>query len=181
MKFSNLAKTMFSVMLVMLLASLSFVKAHEHHMNMMQKPSPAFEKIKQLVGTWNGSSEMMGGKMTDFTVSYELTAGGTAVLEREFVGTPHEMVTLYYPEGNHVALTHYCMLGNRPHMILTKISGNTLSFEMKGNSGIASSKEPHMHHLNLTFVDADHLKAEWTQNVNGKKGQVTIMELTRKS
>lgn len=157
------------------------VRADEHTMNMSQHKTPVeFEKLKQLLGTWTGTNTMHGKEM-DYTVTYELTAGGSAVLERLFVGTPREMVSVYYPEGNHVVMTHYCMLGNQPHMTLQKVSGNTLSFGMQGTSGITSSKEAHMHHLNLTLMDPNHIKAEWTSYQNGKKNDVVVMELTRKS
>ncbi len=43
-------------------------------------------------------------------------AGGHAVEEREMVGSPHEMLTIYHMEGSDLVATHYCMLGNRPRM-----------------------------------------------------------------
>jgi len=156
------------------------LSAHGHHS--MGKTSPEFDKIKQLVGTWGGTTTMMGEKEPmNYTVTYELTAGGTAILEREFAGSPHEMVSVYYMDGNHLDVTHYCMMGNQPHMILDKVSGNTLSFDLEGTSGLASSTVPHMHHLNLTLVDADHIKQTWTEYEGGKKAHTTVLELTRKS
>src|SRR5262245_49740277 len=73
-----------------------------------------FEKIKALSGEWEvtrGGDEHHGG-----TVTYKVTAGGSAVLETLFGGTKHEMITLYYLDGKDLALTHYCMLQNRPRM-----------------------------------------------------------------
>ncbi len=170
-----------ALMLGLFMVAPQFSQAHEHTMNMSQHKMPAaFEKLKQLVGTWTGSG-VMHGKQMDYTVTYELTAGGSAVVEREFAGTPHEMMSVFYPEGNGVVVTHYCMLGNQPHMVLTNSSGNTLTFQMQGNSGIASAQEPHMHGLALTFIDADHIKATWTAYAKGKKSEVTVMDLTKKS
>src|SRR5438309_5279140 len=70
-------------------------KAGAHH--------PGFEKIKALAGEWEakGTGEHSG------TVSYKVTAGGSAVLETLFGGSDHEMVTLYYLEGGDLAMTHY--------------------------------------------------------------------------
>jgi hypothetical protein len=42
------------------------------------------------------------------------------------------------------------------------------------------AKDGHMHDLTLTFVDADHIKAEWTYFEDGKKSDVTVFELKRK-
>ena len=78
-----------------------------------------FEKIKSLAGEWqvahapgeHGEHGEHAG-----TVSYKVTAGGSAVLETLFAGTDHEMVTLFYMDGDDLTLTHYCMLQNRPLM-----------------------------------------------------------------
>jgi len=168
----------------MLLVVLSFcilAHAHDEQMDMSQQKMPAaFEKLKTLVGTWTGSTSMHGKDMP-YTVSYESTAGGTAILEREFVGTPKEMITVYTPQKDSVVMTHYCMLGNQPRMTLTHASGNTLSFMMQGSSGIMSTNEPHMHALKLTMIDDNHLRAEWTEHENGKDGETMVMNLTRKS
>jgi hypothetical protein len=61
------------------------------------KATPAiFEKFKALNGVW----EMQGGHdehgMPNGSVTYKVTAGGSAVLETVFAGSEHEMVTLYY-------------------------------------------------------------------------------------
>jgi len=45
------------------------------------KVSPAFEKMKGLVGTWEGKNSMHGKEETT-KVIYELTSGGTAIVEK---------------------------------------------------------------------------------------------------
>src|ERR1043165_965978 len=79
--------------------------------------SPEFERRKSLVGTWKGKTDMGQGPI-DLTMQYRLLAGGSVLEERVFAGTPNEMVTMYYDNGDNLALTHYCMLGNRPGMLL---------------------------------------------------------------
>jgi hypothetical protein len=83
-----------------------------------QKPSSAeFERLKTLVGTWKGKADMGQGPI-DMSVQYRLLAGGTVLEERVFSGTPNEMVTMYYERDGKLALTHYCIMGNRPGMLL---------------------------------------------------------------
>lgn len=142
-----------------------------------------FNRLKQLVGTWTGPILMVKGKPTQFTVTYSLISGGSAVMERESCPAMHEdMMSVYYVDSNkHLVMTHYCMLGNQPHLTLVKSAGNTLSFEMQGVSGIASAQEEHMHRLDLTFVDANHLTAAWTEYNHDKAAGVEVFHLTRKS
>src|SRR5262245_55615930 len=75
-----------------------------------KKPSAEFERMKTLVGTWTGKTDMGQGPM-EITVKYRLLAGGSVLEERVFEGTPNEMITLYYDQGDKLAGTHYCMLG----------------------------------------------------------------------
>ena len=44
------------------------------------------------------------------------TAGGSAVQETQFPGTPMEMVSVYHLDGADLVMTHYCVLGNQPRM-----------------------------------------------------------------
>src|SRR6185369_11800489 len=57
--------------------------------------SPAFERMKQLVGTWEGTSDM-GKEGEKVRVEYRLTAGGSALVETLFPGSGEEMVSVYH-------------------------------------------------------------------------------------
>jgi hypothetical protein len=138
-----------------------------------------FERLKSLAGRWEGVTEMEG-KKEKATVVYEVTAGGTAVLERLFPGTPHEMVSVYHVSGGKVRMTHYCMLGNSPRMTLKSATADTLAFELKGSDGLSSAKEPHMHGLTMTWKGPDRVTAEWVSFEKGKKAQCSVFEYTRK-
>jgi len=151
----------------------------------MTHPAPtmpkSFDALKNLVGTWEGSSKM-GDKVENVTVTYELTSGGTVIMERLMPGTPHEMVSVYHKEGKSLGMTHYCALGNQPHMKLKNSDATTMSFEMdmKTPVGITSPNEPHMHALKLTMADANSLNQEWTHYMNGKAGQSVVFAYKRK-
>jgi hypothetical protein len=138
-----------------------------------------FDQVKTLVGTWEGTSKT-GGKVEPVTVTYELTSGGTAVLEKLMIGTPNEMVSVYHKEGNGLAMTHYCALGNAPTMTLKKTDGKVMTFEMTNTTGITSMKEPHMHALTLT-TDGDTLTQEWVNYENGKKKDTVTFTFKRKA
>ena len=65
-------------------------------------------------------------------------------------------------------MTHYCMLGNQPSLVLKKATDETLSFDFDPSCGIDASKEMHMHAMDLTFVDDDTIKQEWVLYIEGK-------------
>lgn len=127
----------------------------------------AFKAMQQVLGDWQGT-QLMDGKEVPVTVSYELTSGGTAMTERLMAGTPEEMVSVYHMDGDSVAMTHYCALGNQPYMKLTRQQGNSFAFEMAGNMGVQSAAEPHMHGVTLILKDANTLQQRWSHYADGK-------------
>ena len=122
----------------------------------------AFEQLKSLAGHW----ETEKSNTDKATLDLELTAGGTAVIERvrvEDKGKTVEMVTLYYLDGDQLKLTHYCMAGNQPTMHGTYAPDTkTLTFDFEGATNLKSPNDGHMHHAVYTFVDKDHFKTAWT-------------------
>jgi hypothetical protein len=131
------------------------------------KGSTEFERMKSLVGTWKGKADMGDGPV-EFTVEYKLVAGGSAIEERLFAGTPKEMVTMYHDQKGKLSLTHYCMLGNRPGMLLKSSDGKTLNFDFDASCGVDDKTEMHMHSLTIKFDDADTITQDWKLFENGK-------------
>ncbi|HUR44891.1 MAG TPA: hypothetical protein VMZ27_03365 [Candidatus Saccharimonadales bacterium] len=133
------------------------------------KPSsPEFERMKTMVGTWTGKTDMGQGPI-DMTVQYRLVSGGSVLEEKVFSGTPNEMTTMYYEEGGKLALTHYCMLGNRPGMLLKSSDSKTLNFDFDKTCGINPKKESHMHGLTIRFDDADTVTSSCRAFMDGKE------------
>jgi hypothetical protein len=152
-------------------------EGHQHEM--ATKMPKEFDQVKTLVGNWEGVEKTEKGE-EKIHVTYEVTAGGSAVTEKLFPGTPHEMLSVYHTTKGKVGMTHYCMFGNHPELTLKKSDDKTMSFEMDNMRSLASKNEPHMHALTLTMTDKDHLKQEWTSYENGKKKDVKVMEFARK-
>jgi hypothetical protein len=133
------------------------------------KPASAeFERLKSLIGTWNGKTDMGQGPI-DLTVQYRLLAGGSVIEEKVFAGTPNEMTTMYYDRDGKLALTHYCMLGNRPGMVLESGDAKALKFSFDKNCGINPKKESHMHALTIRFDDADTITTTCKAIIDGKE------------
>lgn len=134
------------------------------------KSSPDFERMKSLVGTWKGKVDMGHGEgPVEMIVRYRLSAGGNVLEERVFEGTPHEMLTVYYLQGGKLALTHYCVMGNRPAMLLKSSDAKTISFDFDASCGINPDKESHMHALTIHFDGADTITTNWKAIMDGKE------------
>jgi hypothetical protein len=124
----------------------------------------ALEKFKSLVGTWQGKT-VKGQAVED---TYNLTAGGTAVMGNDKMGS-EEMLSLFYADGNRLLMTHFCPSGNQPRMQAT-ISPDlkTISFDFLDATNLLSPQAGHMHHAVYIFTDSDHYSQEWTWMEDGK-------------
>ena len=140
--------------------------------------SKEYQHMKQLIGVWEGTSNM-GMEGQRVRVEYRLTAGGSAIVETLFPGTPEEMISVYHDSNGKLSMTHYCMLQNQPSMKLLKASADRLDFIFAGGSGINPKKDAHMHALTISFVDKDHIVQNWTLFEDGKKKGVTTLNLSR--
>src|SRR5687768_13260093 len=70
----------------------------------------AFEKMKSLAGSWQGT---IMGKSIDVTI--RVASSGSAILHEANAGSPppdHE-ITMFYVDGDRLLATHYCDAGNR--------------------------------------------------------------------
>jgi hypothetical protein len=140
--------------------------------------STELEKLKTLVGTWTGKTDMGQGPI-DLTVQFRLLAGGSVVEERIFPGTPMEMVTMYFDKEGKLALTHYCVLGTRPGMVLKSSDAKTLRFDFDESCGIKPSQENHMHAMTLTFEDKDTIATSCKAVMDGKPVEAPPTTLKR--
>lgn len=143
---------------------------------------PGLEKFKALAGTWVEADK--DGKPTDKVVSViKVTAGGSAVQETQFPGTPMEMVSVYHLDGADLVMTHYCVLGNQPRMKADpKSPADKIHFTFAGGTNLDPAKDTHMHEATITFVGADRYEMTGVAWVDGKPApdHCGSMKLVRK-
>jgi hypothetical protein len=142
------------------------------------KTGGAFDQLKALAGTWEGSS----GDGQKFTATIRTVSNGTAVEETSNSATSSEMITLYTPDGNKVALTHYCSMGNQPRMETSAVEAGAKQFDFAymGATNLASESDAHMHHAVLQITDNDHFSETWTMLANGKEISETFRFVRKK-
>lgn len=135
-----------------------------------------FEKLKSLAGNWAGT----GQEEEKSATSWRLVSGGTA-LEETLEGVGHEqMVTIYTPDGDRLAMTHYCTAGNQPRMETKAVTGSEkeYTFSFTGGTNMSSPSAGHMDHLVIRIEDADHFSELWTWKENGSE-KVHAFHFTR--
>ncbi len=140
--------------------------------------SPALKTMKALAGTWKGI-HIMQGKEVPASIEYKVSSNGSTVVETMFPGSPHEMVNVYHDKAGKLAMTHYCSVGNQPHLDLVAMEGNRLSFSLSSEDTAHFADEGHMHDLTITVSDSDHLQQAWSFFEKGQHGGTTTFDLTR--
>ncbi len=140
----------------------------------------AFERLKQLAGEWQGTAMTKEGPSVQ--VRYEVISNKSALMETLFPGTDHEMRSVYFMDGGHLVMTHYCAMGNQPHMKLqTSTSGLTeLVFDFAGGTNMDPAKDTHIHSGKITLLDGEHVEAVWTVYQGTQQTGANRLYLTRK-
>ena len=121
-------------------------------------PEEAFNQLKHLVGRWNG-------KFSDgrpHSVTYTLTAGGTALLETWALAPGRESLTLYHMDGDDLIATHYCPQGNQPRLRFAR--GNDpakLSFAFRDGTNLQVKGRSHQHSFWIRVIgDQSFVRSE---------------------
>jgi hypothetical protein len=141
--------------------------------------SKELQSIKQLAGKWEGTATEVDGKTNPATAEYQVTSNGSAVEEKLFTGTPHEMTSLYYDTKGELMFTHYCAIGNQPMMKVKSASDKAISLDYIDSPGIDVSKDMHMHSLEIAFVSPNEIVQKWTSFQNGQQIGTTTIDLKR--
>jgi hypothetical protein len=133
-----------------------------------------FDKMKELAGEWTNKAEGQ-------TVIYRVMSRGKSLMEILYAGTDHEMVTMYYLDGDELVATHYCAQGNQPRMKLdTKASrASKLVFDFAGGTNLDPAKDTHMHAQRFTLMDTNRLTIERDGYEDGRKSHTHKVEYTR--
>ncbi len=139
------------------------------HMMPAPPSHPLFDQFKALEGTWVGTITHGSAEPGPATVTYELTAGGSALIETLFPGTPMEMVSVYFLDGDTLKMTHYCIAQNQPTMTASVGSEeNIVVLAFDSATNLPDPAAMHMNNAEFVFVDGDHLRSVWNGYVGGE-------------
>jgi len=138
---------------------------------------PVFERLESLAGEWEADVE--GGDTV--RSSYRLIANKTAVMETLNDAAHQDMTTIYHPDGEGLAATHYCSSDNQPRM-RARTAGDdedSLAFETVSVTNLKSPGARHIRAIVFRFEDEDHFTQEWTQREDGVDS-VDVLHFVRK-
>ena len=119
----------------------------------------AFEKMKTLSGSWQGTIMRIP---INFTI--RPASSGTAILHEgntSEAGPPKHEITMFYLEGDRLLATHFCDAGNRSRSE-GKMSpdGNAIEFSFLDVAG--STRGGYLKDIVITIIDADHHNVAFT-------------------
>ncbi|MFL6211805.1 MAG: hypothetical protein ACJ74W_23360 [Pyrinomonadaceae bacterium] len=119
----------------------------------------AFEKMKTLVGSWQGT--IVG---IPLSLTIRLASSGTAIVHEGNRGDgkpPDHEITMFYLDGDRLLATHYCDAGNRPRFE-GKLSpdGKTIEFSFLDVAG--GTQGGLVKRMAFTIIDADKHVIEFT-------------------
>ena len=128
--------------------------------------SASFERLKRLAGNWRGTAAD-----TEAFASIQITARGSAIIERLVVEDPVEMHTVYYRDHGRLMLTHYCAAGNQPTMYLDAHStADVLHFSFARGTNFRGADDYHMHNAVIKIAGDSIATWEW---VSAREGKIT--------
>lgn len=134
----------------------------------------AFTAIKNMPGTWEGSSVEGPVKVT-----FKVTSGGSAVMS-EILGK-EDMISMFHMDNDRLLLTHYCAVGNQPRMqAAVSSNGKVITFTYVDATNLATPDSAHMQQMILTVIDDNHHTEEWVFAGQGKEHRV-LFDLHRKA
>lgn len=129
--------------------------------------TPQWEKLKTLVGEWEGYS-LQDGKKVPSKVTVRMTGDGSALMHWMGPGTQYEMVTMFHPDKDQLLATHYCAAHNQPRFKAVPAKApNQVAFEFMDGTNIRPG-DGYMKQLVIEFVDADHHNEVWGFDMKGK-------------
>ena len=138
-----------------------------------------FQQLCGLAGDWYVVGED-GEPAGEVQLSYRVSSGGSAVIETTFPGAEHEMTTVYTLDGAELVLTHYCAIGNAPHMVAVEEGdASEVHFQCESVGNARSHDDLHMHDAVFRFEGDGRLRSVWTLWGDGKLGGSEPFELVR--
>ena len=134
-------------------------------------------RFRALDGEWTSTVEST--EMPPIAATYRTIANGSAVVETLLAGTPDEMISVFFLDGDRLLMTHYCAAQNQPHLVANEISENSVSFVADHITNHNDPNAMYMGEATWFFVDENHIRIRWWSFENGQRGDPMTVNSTR--
>ena len=147
----------------------------------------AFATLKGMAGSWHGVPEATGEEAAaeadaagQAVFEIEVSAAGTVVMETMGPGTEHEMINMYYQDGDDLVLTHYCAGGNQPTMRLDleASTAERMIFDFTGGTNIPEEGH-YIHDMELGIHADGKIESVWNSWSGGEAAGGMTFHLAR--
>ena len=142
-----------------------------------ESAAEAFSRFSSLEGDWNSTPDP--SDMPPSIVNYRTIANGSAVVETVFKGTPFEMSTVIFLDGDRLLMTHYCAARNQPHMKASEVTRGSVYFVTDHVTNHLDPGDLYMGEAEWIFTDENHLTTRWRTFQDGEAGDPHIFNMTR--
>ena len=102
--------------------------------------SEAFNQIKKMLGSWEGSVTVSDGTVIETTSEFKLISDGATIIEA-IVEDGVEMATTYSDKDGELVVKHYCALGTEPIFEASSVSGSELSLTLISNTSYTEGQD----------------------------------------
>ena len=146
-------------MLILMVPNAGLGQHEEHKSTNSNRSNPSqamFEKMKNLVGIWEGTYEWTGVMEASGTlkVQYYLSGMGSALIENilsdDGVVT---MTSVYHLDHDKLRATHYCAANNQPRLIAKDIENSKkVTFEFVDITNLTSIDMGHVNGITLELM-----------------------------
>jgi hypothetical protein len=162
-RFDGRRLTLLPALVICLLASLgtgtSVAQTPVSKPAVQSEAQKAFEKMKTLAGSWQGT---VMGKSINITI--RLASSRHAILHEATAtgeGPPDHEITMFYVEGDRLLATHYCDAGNRSRMEAQLLAnGESVEFSLVDLTG--GTKGGYVKRFLFGVIDANQHAVEIT-------------------
>src|SRR5215471_1306564 len=138
----------------------------------------ALEQLKSLAGDWEGTAEWTGGRTGSYPLNaaYYITGNGSALVENLISEGVPNMTSVYHLDGADLRVTHFCGAQNQPRLKAQRIDlGHaTVDFDFVDITNLRSPDAPHVHGLEIRFLDSNHVTVTFLFEGGGKESRERI-------
>jgi len=142
----------------------------------------AFARLRALAGEWEGTFAWTGARTSTgaMNATYYLTGNGSALVENLTMAGVPTMTSVYHLDGADLRMTHYCGAGNQPRLKAEHIDNaqGIVDFGFIDATNLLSPDAPHVHGVELRFLDGDHFTLTFLFQSGSKESRERIA-LTR--